>query len=142
MIKFLPIIFLVFSCSTPKEVVEDNSFSVFYKNDYGGNEKPSHVLIQDNESYIKLIESLKIDETEFSKFLTVDFKKKNVLVLYQGQKNTGGYAIDIESISKVNNTIHVKKKEITPKKGDLVTTALTSPFCIALIPKGNTIIIE
>lgn len=142
MIKFLPLLFLVLSCSAPKEVIEDNSFSVFYKNEYGGNDNSSHVLIQDNEAYIKLIESLKIDESEYSKFLTVDFKKKNVLVLFQGQKNTGGYGIDIESISKVNNTIHVKKKEITPKKGDMVTTVLTSPYCIALIPKGNTIIIE
>ena len=129
------------SCSAPKEVM-DNSFSVIYKSEMGGAEKPGHLLIQDNETYIQFIESLKLDESEYAKFLAVDFKKKNVLVLYQGQKNSGGYEIDIESLSNNKESIVVKKKETGPKKGEMATTVITSPYCIALIPKGDKIIIE
>ncbi len=129
------------SCSAPKEVM-DNSFSVIYKSEMGGAEKSGHLLIQDNEMYIQFIESLKLDETEYAKFLAVDFKKKNVLVLYQGQKNSGGYEIDIESLSKSKESIIVKKKETGPKKGEIATTVITAPYCIALIPKGDKIIIE
>jgi len=141
MIKILPLLVLLMSCSAPKEVL-DNSFSVIYKSEMGGAEKPGHLLIQDNESYIQFIESLKLDESEYAKFLAVDFKKKNVLVLFQGQKNTGGYQIDIESLSNGNESILIKKKETGPKKGEVAITVITSPYCIALIPKGDKIIIE
>lgn len=141
MIKILPLLVLIISCSAPKEVM-DNSFSIIYKSEMGGAEKPGHLLIQDNETYIQFIESLKLDESEYAKFLAVDFKKKNVLVLYQGQKNSGGFGIDIESVLNENNSIIVKKIEIGPKKGELATTVITSPYCIALIPKGDKIIIE
>ncbi len=142
MIKFFPLLCVMFmSCSAPKEVM-DNSFSIIYKSEMGGNEKAGHLLIQDNETYIQFIESLKLDESQYANFLKVDFKKKNVLVLFQGQKNSGGYEIDIESLLNENDSIFVKKKETGPKKGEMATTVITTPYCIALIPQGNKIIIE
>lgn len=141
MIKILPILFLIMSCSNTK-VISDNSFTIIHKSDFGGSEKPGHLLIQDNETYIKFIESLKLDESQYANFLKVDFKTKNVLVLFQGQKNSGGYSIDIDLVRNDNQTILVKKNEIVPKKGEIVTAVITSPFCIVLIPKGNNLIIE
>ena len=141
MIKIIPFLLLMMSCGSPK-VVSDNSFSVIHKSDIGGSDKPGHLLIQDNEAYIQFIESLKLDESEYANFLKVDFKKKDVLVLYQGQKTSGGYSIDVESVVNDNSTIVVKKKEIQPKAGEITTTVITSPYCIALIPKGKKLIIE
>lgn len=120
----------------------DTTFTIIYNNQIGGSENAGHMVIQDNESYIQFIESLKLEETQFANFLKVDFKKKNVLVLNQGQKNSGGYEITIESIVNDNDTIFVKKKETGPKKGEMATSVITTPYCIALIPKGNKIIIE
>ncbi|MCK6607584.1 protease stability complex PrcB-like protein [Flavobacterium aquaticum] len=143
MIKFLPFLLLMLSCSSnaPKEVL-DTTYTIIFKSEMGGSEKAGHLLIQDNETYIQFIESLKLDESQYANFLKVDFKKKNVLVLYQGQKNSGGYTIDIESVSNNDNTIVVKKSEIGPKKGEMATTVMTAPYCVALIPKGNKLIIE
>lgn len=143
MIKIFPLLFLMLSCSsnTPKEVL-DNTYSIIFKSEMGGTENAGHVLIQNNESYIQFIESLKLDESQYANFLKVDFKKKDVLVLYQGQKSSGGYSIDVESLRNENHTIIVKKKEIAPKKGEMTTSVITSPYCIALIPKGQKIIIE
>lgn len=141
MIKILPFLFLIISCSPPKKIM-DTTFTIIYNNQIGGSENAGHMVIQDNESYIQFIESLKLEETQFANFLKVDFKKKNVLVLNQGQKNSGGYEITIESIVNDNDTIFVKKKETGPKKGEMATSVITTPYCIALIPKGNKIIIE
>jgi hypothetical protein len=127
--------------NTPKEVL-DSSFSIIFKSEMGGTENSGHILIQNNESYIQFIESLKLDESQYANFLKVDFKKKDVIVLYQGQQNSGGYQIDIESLKNENHTIIIKKKEIAPKKGEITTSVITSPYCIALIPKGNKLIIE
>ena len=68
MIKFLPILFVIFSCSAPKKVV-DTSFSVIYNSAIGGAEKPGHLIISDNESYIQFIDSLKLDESQYANFL-------------------------------------------------------------------------
>ncbi|MDP5000812.1 MAG: protease complex subunit PrcB family protein [Flavobacterium sp.] len=141
MIKILPFLFLIISCSPPKKIM-DTTFTIIYNNQIGGSENAGHMVIQDNESYIQFIESLKLEETQFANFLKVDFKKKNVLVLNQGQKNSGGYEITIESIVNDNDTIFVKKKETGPKKGEMATSVITTPYCIALIPKGNKIIVE
>lgn len=141
MIKILPFLFLIISCSPPKKIM-DTTFTIIYNNQIGGSENAGHIVIQDNESYIQFIESLKLEETQFANFLKVDFKKKNVLVLNQGQKNSGGYEITIESIVNDNDTIFVKKKETGPKKGEMATSVITTPYCIALIPKGNKIIVE
>ena len=143
MIKALSILFLFFtSCIAPKVNVLPPTFSTIYKNSNGGSEKSGYLHVTNNEEYIKLIESLKIDESEFNKLVTVNFKEYDIIILYQGQKNTGGYAIDIESVSNNDTTIVVKKREIGPKKGELVTTVITTPYCIVLIPKGNRLIIE
>ena len=141
MIKILPFLFLIISCSPPKKIM-DTTFTIIYNNQIGGSENAGHMVIQDNESYIQFIESLKLEETQFANFLKVDFKKKNILVLNQGQKNSGGYEITIESIVNDNDTIIVKKKETGPKKGEMATSVITTPYCIALIPKGNKIIVE
>lgn len=141
MIKILPLFFLIVSCGVKKDVV-DTSFSVIYTSAIGGDEKPGYLLIRDNESYIKFIDSLKLEESQYANFLKVDFKNKDVLVLYQGQKNSGGYSIEIDSIYNIDDTIIVKKKETGPKKGEMATTVITTPYCIALIPKGNKLKVE
>ncbi|MCL9770282.1 protease complex subunit PrcB family protein [Flavobacterium sp. HXWNR69] len=141
MIKVIPLLFLILSCSSLKNT-PDTDFSILYAKEFGGSEKSGFLLIENNESYIKFIESLKLDESEYANFLKVDFKKNNVIVLFQGQKMSGGYAINIESVQNDNKTIIVKKKETGPQKGELATTAITTPYCIALIPKGNKTIIE
>ena len=141
MIRIIPFLFLIMSCGSLKNT-PDTNFSILYASEFGGAEKSGFLLIENNESYIKFIESLKLDEADYANFLKVDFKKKNLIVLYQGQKSSGGYAITIVSVSNDKNTILVKKKEIEPNKGDLVTTVITQPYCMALIPKGNKLIIE
>lgn len=142
MIKFFLLLFIMFSCSSIPNEVSDVSYSVIYKSEMGGIDTPGHVLIRNNESYIQFIESLKLDESLYSKFLMVDFNKKDILVVYLGQKNTGGYQIDIESLKNENNIILVKKKEIAPKKGEMTTSVITSPYCIVAIPKGEKLIIQ
>ena len=143
MIKFVPFIaVLFFSCNSSKELV-NNSFIIIHESSYGGQDTKGHLHIKDNETYIQLIESLKIDESQYNELANVNFKTNDVIVLFQGQKNTGGYSITIDSIQVLETSIlRIKLKEKTPEKGANVTMALTSPYCIALIPKTKQVLIE
>ena len=69
----------------------------------------------------------------------VDFTQNGVLLVAMGQKNTGGYAVDLaasdaeisESILKLSVNWH------EPKKGMMVTQALTSPCLLLKVPKAR-----
>jgi uncharacterized protein (DUF885 family) len=65
----------------------------------------------------------------------VNFNTRAVLIAYQGRKNTGGYNISIAEIRRDGATLVVRVNEQTPKPGDFVTEALTSPFVAVSIPR-------
>lgn len=138
--KLLPILILLLaSCATPKIKVENTAFNTIYKSNYGGTDNAGLIHITNNEDYIKLIETLKIDESEFNKLVAVNFKENDVVILYQGQKATGGFAIDVAKISWDDETLLITKIESAPNKGEQVTMAVTSPYCITIIPKAKNV---
>lgn len=142
MTKFLPLLFLFFySCTAPKVVNAPPSFTTIYFNSNGGSEKASYQHITNNEAYIKLIESLKIEESEYNKLVGVNFKVNHVLVLFQGQKATGGYGIEVANMRWENEILMIQKFETLPEAGKPVTMSSTTPYSITVIPKAQRIII-
>lgn len=139
MIKILPLLIILSSCTTPKGIVTQPTFSTIYKNTNGGTDKAGYLHITSNEAYIKLIETLKIDESEYNKLVSVNFNTNDVVVVYQGQKNSGGYSIDVAEIHWENELLMVKTIETIPETGKPVTMAITNPYCITIIPKVKAI---
>ena len=140
MIKVLPLLFIILSsCTAPKGIVTQPTFSTIYKNTNGGTHKAGYLHITSNEAYIKLIEALKIDESEYNKLVSVNFNTNDVVVVYQGQKNTGGYSIDVAEIHWENELLIVKTIETIPETGKPVSMFMTSPYCITIIPKAKLI---
>jgi hypothetical protein len=69
----------------------------------------------------------------------VDFTQYGVLLVAMGQKNTGGYAVDLASgDAKVGNgVLQVSVHWQEPRRGMMVTQALTSPCLLLKIPKAQ-----
>jgi hypothetical protein len=65
----------------------------------------------------------------------VNFNTRAVVVAHQGRKSTGGYGISIAAIRREGATLVVRVNEQSPKKGEVVTEALTSPFVAVSIPR-------
>jgi uncharacterized protein (DUF885 family) len=65
----------------------------------------------------------------------VNFNTRAVVIAYQGLKNTGGYGISFAEIRREGTTLTVRVNEQTPKPGDFVTEAITSPFVAVSIPR-------
>lgn len=65
----------------------------------------------------------------------VNFNTRAVVIAYQGLKRTGGYGISIAEIRREGATLIVRINEQSPKAGDFVTEALTSPFVAVSIPR-------
>ena len=71
------------------------------------------------------------------------FPKDKILVIFMGQRTTGGYSMQLNSISKVADTLVIKTLEKSPKPGDIVTQAFTYPkLIIQLIDDYTTFKIQ
>ncbi len=62
----------------------------------------------------------------------------NWIVITSGEKPTGGYDIEVQSVEEINKILDIKVNEISPKEGSVVTEALTYPIIVLSIPDGYT----
>ncbi|MBU3925325.1 protease complex subunit PrcB family protein [Patescibacteria group bacterium] len=67
----------------------------------------------------------------------IDFDKDMIIAVFQGEKSTGGYNTEINTIAEKGNTIEVSVLENSPGRGCAVTQALTSPFHIVKVQKSD-----
>lgn len=65
----------------------------------------------------------------------IDFSDTTILFVSFGEKNTGGYTIEIESIVDVGGRIHVQVVRMSPGPGCMVTQAFTHPFSLVATEK-------
>ncbi|HVS81232.1 MAG TPA: protease complex subunit PrcB family protein [Pyrinomonadaceae bacterium] len=83
---------------------------------------PFVAVVRDAETYSALTKL----EGNLPKLDTEFFKSNIVIAAFLGERNTGGYAVEIAS--EVNGQIHVTEKK--PGKGMMVPQMITSPFKI------------
>ncbi len=137
----LPILFM--SCKTNPSIVDKNDYyEVVYKSQVGGKKEKSNLIIKDYETFNTLISELNIDEAEYERLLSIDLEKNDLLVCFLGEKTTGGYDINIESVKFSSTSAEVILKEIVPEKNAMVTMSFTSPYIFVTLPKNKTIIIK
>ncbi len=141
--KKLPLLLLVLflvSCgaSSVKTGVGKPLYEVLtQQNDGGASIRFFEILSEPNE-----IGMLKNDDNLKHKVVEEDLKTSNFIILNMGQKNTGGYAIGVESAVETDKNIVITVKETSPDPNAMVTQALTSPFCVVRINSKKEIIIK
>ncbi|HLL70627.1 MAG TPA: DUF885 family protein, partial [Pyrinomonadaceae bacterium] len=65
----------------------------------------------------------------------INFSSRAVIVVYQGQKSTGGYSIELSEIRRDGTVLALKVNERRPAFGDVTTQVITSPFVVVSIPR-------
>ncbi len=124
------------------------SFETIEKGEYSTHTKKENFVINDNKTYYDLWRKLYpscLNVTTDRGISTVcdgvsiipkiDFSKETVIAVFMGEKNTGGYSIEITKIIDKTDKVIVYVNETTPKPGDLVTLALTQPYHIVKTKK-------
>jgi hypothetical protein len=74
---------------------------------------------------------LKIDLPE------VDFSKEMVIAVLQGQRNTGGYSIEVTNVIKESKKLYVIVETTDPGPSCINTQVITSPYHLVAVPKGD-----
>lgn len=67
----------------------------------------------------------------------INWDKQQVVLLALGQRNTGGFSIDISEVVKTKKDITVYYHTSGPKEGDMVTQALTAPYVLYALDNPN-----
>ncbi|WP_329804785.1 protease complex subunit PrcB family protein [Flavobacterium facile] len=131
------------SCKPKQLIVDENDvYQVVYKSQIGGKKEKSNLIIKNYEDFNALISELNIGEEEFEKLLGIDLEKHDLLVCFLGEKNSGGYDIDIDKVKFSQSTSEVSLKEIVPEKNAMVTSVITAPYIFVTLPKNKAIVIK
>lgn len=144
--KYLSVFFtliLFANCDSARQTQYNNPnapFDTVFESDHGGKEQKSYAVIRSNSELKSEIASLNLEEETLNRLNAIDFRKQAVLSLHMGTRNTGGYGVKVSGVEINGNTTFVKIKEISPKPGEMVTMALTQPFCIVVIDANENIV--
>lgn len=112
------------------------AFEILKQETYGGPEQNGTTVVTSQQQLQELYNKLGWNDIP-----QIDFTKNNVVALFMGEKRTGGYSIGIKKVTIEGNTAIVTSVETKPQEGH-VTMAITSPYCIALIPKTQKVTVE
>lgn len=127
---------VIISCKSQQKETSDNEglpFTIIDKGSHSGKEEASELLITNYNDLKALYEELNLQDVP-----QVNFNANNVAALFMGQQRNGGYSITVKKVVYAGNdtaTAVIMADTTKPEKGEMVTMALTSPYCIALIPK-------
>ena len=139
-IVLIPMVLAFFACNSSKKSTErkpgtSSLYSILYSSENQGKEEASHLIVNNQNDLTALYES--VGNTDVPK---VDFSTNQVVALFLGSRNTGGYSISIDRVEEQDNQISVYKKEVTPS--GMVTMAFTNPFVIVEIHSTKAVVVK
>ncbi len=102
---------------------------------YGGMTDSKFIVIKDVKSLHMVYNVINEGKTPELKTPIINFEQETVIALFLGEKNSGGYSIDVEQIKTIHDKVNVVYKITSPKAGEMVTSVMTQPYCIVKIPK-------
>ena len=132
------ILFVLLSCGAKKASDSKALFEVLtQQSDGGGNIKFFEILTEPNE-----IIMLQNDPILKDKMKHDDISKSNYVILNMGQKNTGGYSIDVEKVEETDKNIIITVKENSPAPDGMVMQVITYPYTVVKVNSKKEIIIK
>jgi len=99
-------------------------------------EAPGRVVAGDQESWKKIWSGMTGNTRPQAATPKIDFGKQQVLAVFMGRRNTGGYSVKIVRIEDKTKRV-VTVRESSPPPDAMVTMALTSPYHVVVVPKTS-----
>ena len=135
----LVVLLVLFSCKPTMKVPANKPLYevLLQQNDGGGNINFYEILTEPKE-----IKMLLNDDKLKGKITEDDVQLSNFIILNMGQKPTGGYSIEVDSVTETNQNIVIKVKEKTPEPGAMLTQNITYPYTVVKINSKKPMIIQ
>jgi len=132
------VVFILISCGTKKTTDSKGLYEVLtQQSDGGGNIKFFEILTEPNE-----IAMLQSDPLLKDKMKQGDINNSNYVILNMGQKNTGGYSIDVEKVEETDSNIIITVKENNPAPDAMLMQVITYPYTVIKVNSKKEIIVK
>ena len=127
---------LLAACSSnASQNAEEIPYRIISYGQYSGLSLEKNLVIQTSREFAELWTVHASGSSE--KPPLIDFEQETLVAIYMGQKNTGGYAVGINTILLQDDHIVVKVQYIRPRPDQEVTMALTQPYVMFTIAKTS-----
>ena len=113
------------------------SFEIIEKGVHSNYISRMDIVLTDQNELNNIYDTLNSTITPKKEIPQIDFSEYQVVISCMGEKPTGGYSMDVDSIMNVEEDLVVYLKYNAPKPGEMVTTALTSPYLIYTFRKQS-----
>lgn len=132
------VVFILISCGAKKTTDSKGLYEVLtQQSDGGGNIKFFEILTEPNE-----IAMLHSDPLLKDKMKQGDINNSNYVILNMGQKNTGGYLIDVEKVEETDSNIIITVKENNPAPDAMLMQVITYPYTVIKVNSKKEIIVK
>ena len=99
--------------------------------------KPSLLLFTEEGNFDRFCASLHINQVPVPVPPAVDFNENVVAFISYGQKNTGGYSIDVLRVFTARDTLFIKAQGRQPLPDSFQIQVLTHPYAMLSITRGD-----
>ncbi|MBI4247859.1 MAG: protease complex subunit PrcB family protein [Elusimicrobia bacterium] len=105
---------------------------------FGGFPEPAQFVVRDSKKWQDLWTKMGNEKAP-----EIDFSSTMAVVVFMGEKNSGGYTTEILDAKAEGDRLIVRYRENTPAPGLFVVMALTQPYHIKLFPRSDkTVVFE
>lgn len=135
--------FCIMSCKTKKTMSQtpasasEISFTSIRNDSYSALDKAENLLIDNASDWAEFWSRANSNTMPPPESPKVDFSQHIVLVSCMGTRNSGGHMTKIIDTKTDGETVYASIVNYTPGKSCLSTMALTNPYHIIQIEKGN-----
>lgn len=105
-------------------------FEILDQGSHSNFKEKRNIIIYDRKALNEVYDTLNKTIMPVKEVPQIDFSKNVVVISTIGEKVSGGYSIEIDSIQSTHKNQTVYLKEVRPQPGDMVITVLTSPYVI------------
>ena len=102
---------------------------------YGDIVEGTQTVLRDEDAYASFWERLHAAQSSVPERPGVDFQERVVIAVVLGQRSSGGYGVKIDAVmaSEKGGQMKVQFTETVPGDNCYVTSALTSPYVLAIV---------
>lgn len=131
--KFVVIIYaLLAACNVSaletKSEEKNIRFETLWRNNYGGYAERGNFVIKSAADWKDTWDAMPDD---------INFAEQMLIAVSMGERNTGGYAVEIMTVVEKPARLEISVKYIVPGKGVLVMQALTQPHHIIKLKRTD-----
>lgn len=106
-------------------------------NQASGVEQAEYALITNEDQLLSFWNRAYGSQLTVPSLPEVDFRRETIVAAFAGTKPSGGYGLSVEKVTLEGNDVYIDLTETTPPADAITTQALTSPWVMLRILRGD-----